>query len=178
MLKLQKTKISVYNEPSLIIIDRLRKMLLRLLEKIGRKRIIYDRDGIKPYLIRYYLFFRDKLTEEDPARSLPFNVMLHYICLSDPDDLHDHPWWYATLILKGGYWEITPEGKFWRGPGHFRIRSPKSLHRIEISPDSQGSWSLFFCGPRIKNWGFIKQGKWLDHKTYLNQRKQRLTTNG
>ena len=157
------------------MVDKLGTMLLTFLEKVGRKRIIYDQDGIKPYLVRYYLLFSDKLTEEEKAHSLPFNLMLHHICLSDPDDLHDHPWWYATLILKGGYWEITPEGKFWRGPGHFRIRSPQSLHRIEISPNSQGSWSLFFCGPRIKNWGFIKQGKWLDHKSYLNERKQKLS---
>ncbi|ACK65014.1 hypothetical protein PCC8801_0937 [Rippkaea orientalis PCC 8801] len=146
-------------------------MLLNLLEKLGRKRIIYDRDGLRPYMVRYYLLFRDKLTEDEPAKNLPFNLMLHHICLSDPDDLHDHPWWYATLILKGGYWEITPEGKFWRGTGHFRIRSPESLHRIEIPEGSQGSWSLFFCGTRMRNWGFIKEEKWIDHKQYLEQRK-------
>ncbi len=151
-------------------------MLLKLLEKLGRKRIIYDRDGLNPYLIRYYLLFPDKLTEEETAHPLPFNLMLHYICLSDPDDFHDHPWWYATLILKGGYWEITPKGRFWRGPGHFRVRSPHSLHRIEISSHTQGSWSLFVRGPRLRNWGFIQAGQWLDHKTYLHQRKQTPTS--
>ncbi|MGK7940459.1 MAG: hypothetical protein AB4062_10000 [Crocosphaera sp.] len=130
-------------------------MLLKLLEKLGGKGIIYDRNGLNPYLIRYYLLFPDKLTEVETALPLPFNVMLHYICLSDPDDFHDHPWWYATLILKGGSWEITPEGRFWRDPGHFRIRCPHSLHRIEVSYETQGSWSLFFSGPRLKNWGFI-----------------------
>ncbi|MEM8780377.1 MAG: hypothetical protein AAGF26_16205 [Cyanobacteria bacterium P01_G01_bin.49] len=152
-------------------------MLLKLLEKLGHKRIIYDRDGIEPYLERYYLFFSDKLTQEDPARNLPFNVMLHYICLSDPDDLHDHPWWYATFILKGGYWEITPDGKFWRGPGHFRIRSPKSLHRIEIPENSQGSWSLFFRGPKQQDWGFIQQEKWIDHRKYLKKRQEKIKRN-
>lgn len=149
-------------------------MLLNFLEKLGRKRVIYDRDGLSPYMVRYYLLFSDKITEEESARNLPFNLMLHYICLSDPDDLHDHPWWYATLILKGGYWEITPKGKFWRGPGHFRIRSPHSLHRIEIQEKSKGSWSLFFRGFKVKNWGFIKQGKWIDHKQYLQERVQAL----
>lgn len=149
-------------------------MLLKLLEKLGRKRVIYDRNGINPYLERYYLLFRDKLTEEETARNLPFNLMLHYICLSDPDDLHDHPWWYATLILKGGYWEITPDGRFWRGPGHFRIRSPQSLHRIEVPENSPGSWSLFFRGPKVQNWGFMQQGQWFYHKDYLNHRKEKL----
>ena len=145
-------------------------MLLKLLEKLGRKRIIRDRDGIHPYMERYYLLFKDKLTEDDPARELPFNLMLHRICLSDPDDLHDHPWWYATLILKGGYWEFTPQGRFWRGPGHFRISAPHSLHRIEIPVGSEGSWSLFFRGFKIRKWGFVRNGQWVDHKHYLKDR--------
>jgi hypothetical protein len=146
-------------------------MLLKLLEKLGRKRTICDRDGLKPYMERYYLLFKDKLTEEETAYNLPANLMLHHICLSDPDDLHDHPWWYATLILKGGYWEITPEGRFWRGVGHFRISKPQSLHRIEIPEASQGSWSLFFRGPKVREWGFMKEGEWIEHRHYLSGRK-------
>ena len=145
-------------------------MLLKLLEKLGRKRIIYDRDNVKPYMHRYYLLFKDKIKEDESAHQLPFNMMLHKICLSDPDDLHDHPWWYATVILKGGYWEVTPKGRFWRGPGHFRISQPGSLHRIEISDNSQGSWSLFFRGPKIREWGFMKNGDWVNHRTYLEER--------
>ena len=146
-------------------------MFLKLLEKFGRKRIIYDRDNLRPYMYRYYLLFRDKIKEDQTAEKLPFNIMLHKICLSDPDDFHDHPWWYATLILKGGYWEVTPEGRFWRGAGHFRIRGPHSLHRIEIGTNSSGSWSLFFCGPRLRDWGFIKNDHWVHHRVYLEDRK-------
>lgn len=150
------------------------KMLLKLLEKWGRKRLIYDRDGQDIYMERYYLLFKDKLTEEESARSLPFNLMLHKICLSDPDELHDHPWWYITLILKGGYWEITPDGRYWRGAGHLRIRPPQSLHRLEVPNNSQGSWSLFLRGPKLKNWGFLKEGRWVDHKSYLRQRQDKI----
>jgi hypothetical protein len=149
-------------------------MLLKILEKLGRKRLIYDRDGQKVYMERYYLLFGDKLTEQEAARALPFNIMLHRICLSDPDELHDHPWWYATLILKGGYWEVTPEGRYWRGPGHFRLRPPQSLHRLEVPENSPGSWSLFFRGPKLKNWGFLQGNQWVDHKTYLEQRIARI----
>lgn len=145
-------------------------MLLKLLEKMGRKRIIYDRDHVKPYMHRYYLLFKDKIKEDESAHQLPFNLMLHKICLSDPDDLHDHPWWYATLILKGGYWEVTPQGRFWRGPGHFRISKPGSLHRIEVSDNSTGSWSLFWRGPKIREWGFVKNGDWVNHRAYLEER--------
>jgi len=146
-------------------------MLLQLLNKLGRERIIYDRENIAPYMYRYYLLFKDKVNEQENAREIPFNLMLHKICLSDPDDLHDHPWWYATLILKGGYWEITPQGKFWRGPGHFRVSSPESLHRIEI-PDGSSSWSLFLRGTKIRQWGFIQDGQWIPHRQYLEKRKK------
>ncbi|RMF22652.1 MAG: hypothetical protein D6756_10175 [Cyanobacteria bacterium J083] len=153
-------------------------MLLKLLAKLGRKRIIYDRDSLKPYMHRYYLLFKDKTEDEEKAKALPFNLMLHKICSSDPDDLHDHPWWYATLILKGGYWEITPKGKFWRGVGHFRISRPESLHRIEVPEGSDGSWSLFLRGSKVKEWGFIHDSKWCEHRQYLKARKlQRLENN-
>ncbi|WP_013321625.1 hypothetical protein [Gloeothece verrucosa] len=146
-------------------------MLLKLLEKLGRKRIIYDREGTLAYMYRYYLIFPDKTTDKEDSSNIPFNLMLHKICLSDPDELHDHPWWYATLILKGGYWEITPQGRFWRNPGHFRISNPKSLHRLEIPDGSDGSWSLFFRGPKVREWGFIFQGKWINHRQYLQSRQ-------
>ena len=67
----------------------------------NRKRIIYDRNHKKDYLIRYYLFLKDR-------KKFPFNVTLHKILKSDVDDLHDHPWNYSTLILKGGYYEWLP----------------------------------------------------------------------
>ena len=94
-----------------------------------------DRVDNQPYLERYYLFLKDRKT-------FPFNVFLHKFLKGDPDDIHDHPWPYATLILKGGYYEWTPnfdstgakisETRHWRRPGHFRICSPNSYHRIEL----------------------------------------------
>ena len=90
-----------------------------------RKRVILDRVGQKPYLIRYYLFLKER-------KWFPFNIFLHKFLQGDPDELHDHPWPYLTIILKGGYWEVTPKGRFWRGPGSFRFATPKSLHRVEL----------------------------------------------
>ena len=96
---------------------------LKLLDRLGRKRVILDRESNEPYLERYYLFLKDR-------KLFPFNVFLHKFLKSDPDDVHDHPWPYATLILKGGYWEWVPqfndkgqkigEIAHWRKPGHFR----------------------------------------------------------
>jgi len=137
-------------------------MILKLLERLGRKRIILDRESKEPYLTRYYLFLKER-------KWFPFNIFLHNFHRSDPDDLHDHPWPYATLILKGGYWEYTPDGKFWRGRGHFRICNPQSLHRIELE-SGVDTWTLFVPGPQTREWGFIKNGKWIQHEQYLAER--------
>ena len=46
------------------------KVLLNFLERMGRKRIVMDRQSDEPYLERYYLFLKDR-------DRFPFNVFLH-----------------------------------------------------------------------------------------------------
>ena len=162
-------------------------MFLKLLDKIGRKRTIFDRDGKIPYLDRYYVFLKDR-------NRFPFNITLHKVMVSDEPVLHDHPWGYATLILKGGYWEHIPlrnettggvvgSTRVWRGPGHFRIRSADDLHWLELEKDEEGNeipcWSLFFMGKKKKEWGFLpyvdtkdlnRGYKWIHNEEYLNAR--------
>jgi len=137
--------------------------LSKIMDKLGRRRVITDRDGKVPYLIRYYLFLKER-------KNFPFNITLHKVLVSDEPTLHDHPWGYATFILKGGYWEhipiISKEGavvgstRVWRGPGHFRKRSADDLHWLELEKDADGNeipcWSLFFMGRKVKEWGFMR----------------------
>ena len=138
--------------------------LSKIMDKLGRRRVITERDSDVPYLIRYYLFLKER-------KNFPFNVTLHKVLVSDEPTLHDHPWSYATLILKGGYWENTPQGRFWRGPGHFRYRRASDLHYLELERDDQGNeipcWSLFFMGRKAGAWGFLKNGIWIHNKDYL-----------
>jgi len=148
-------------------------MFLKLLEKIGRKRIVLDRASSEPYLERYYLFLKDR-------NRFPFNVFLHKFLKSDPDDLHDHPWPYATIILKGGYYEWTPvynkdgrkitEVSRWCGPGHFRLCGANSFHRIELDPNVT-CWTLFMPGPQQREWGFMVKGTWVQWQKYINMKK-------
>ena len=148
-------------------------MLLKLLDRLGRKRIVMDRVENEPYLERYYLFLRDR-------ERFPFNIFLHKFLKSDPDDVHDHPWPYATVILKGGYWEWIPhfdtvgrktgEYQVWRGPGHFRVSKANSFHRIELDPDIT-AWTLFMPGPKQRDWGFLVKNQWVQWEQYLKQRK-------
>ena len=143
------------------------------MQKLGRYRVIMDRQDNEPYLDRDYLFLKDR-------DRFPFNVFLHKFLKGDPDDVHDHPWSYATLILKGGYYEWIPqfnaEGKKtcevrkWRGPGHFRICGAGSYHRIELHPGIT-AWSLFMPGPKKKEWGFWYNNQWVPHEDYFKLRQ-------
>ena len=130
-----------------------------------RKSIIMDRNNKEPYLVRYYILFKDR----NP--NIPFNIFIHKFMKGDDDELHNHPWGWGAFIIKGGYWEHTPEGKFWRGPGHLRFRSAQDLHWLELAKDENGNlipcWSLFFMGKKAQSWGFVKNGKWIDNKDYL-----------
>ena len=148
------------------------KWFLDFLDRIGRKRIVMDRQSDEPYLERYYLFLKD-------SDRFPFNVFLHKFLKGDPDDVHDHPWPYATLILKGGYYEWLPqfdskgnkiaEMCVWRGPGSFRVCRANSYHRIELDP-SVTAWTLFMPGPKKRDWGFLVNNKWIQHEQYLKER--------
>lgn len=144
-------------------------MLKKLFQRLGRYRVIMDRQDNEPYLERYYLFLKDR-------KSFPFNVFLHKFLKGDPDDVHDHPWPYCTVILAGGYYEWIPqfdaqgrvscEIRHWRGPGHFRYCSANSYHRIELKPGVT-AWTLFMPGPRQQEWGFRYNNTWLQHEEYF-----------
>ena len=156
-------------------------MFLKLLERLGRRRIIMDRTCNEPYLERYYLFLKER-------DSFPFNIFLHKFLKGDPDDVHDHPWPYATLILRGGYYEWIPqfddqgrksgEIRKWRGPGHFCISSPDSFHRIELK-SGVTAWTLFVPGPHKREWGFLvgtnPATDWEHNESYLARRSGRKT---
>ena len=135
-----------------------------LLKKYDRHRVIKDKITDEPYLERYYLFLRDR-------QSFPFNIFLHKFLKSDPDDLHDHPWNYFTLILKGGYYEHTPEGRFWRRPFSFRCGKATDLHRIEIDQDKPDCWTLFIPMKKQRVWGFKKDNEWINNEEYYNKKE-------
>jgi len=157
-----------------MIIQLLKNKFFNWLEHNDRKRIILDRESKQPYLERYYIFLKDRKT-------FPFNIFIHKFLKSDPDDVHDHPWSYATLILSGGYWEWIPkintlgeqwgEYRVWRGPGHFRICSANSYHRIELDPNIT-AWTMFMPGPQRREWGFLVKNKWIHNELYLEERRQ------
>jgi len=114
---------------------------------LNRKKIILDRgpswpdyDKARPFMIRYYLLFRKR------PKWFPFNILIHKILKDDLGDLHDHYWSYITIILKGGYWETTKNGTFWRKPGYIGFRKNTEKHSLKLD-NKKPAWTLMFVGP-------------------------------
>ncbi len=125
----------------------------------SRKRLLMDRGPswpdfhkAEPFMIRYYLLFRKR------PKWFPFNILVHKILKSDLGDLHDHYWSYITIILKGGYWETTENGTFWRGPGYIGFRRASDRHSLKI-PKGKPVWTLLFAGPNKGSKQFAKYSK-------------------
>lgn len=80
---------------------------------------------------------------------------------------HDHPWPFWSLILWGGYWEITPTGRKWYFPGCLLRRPAEWQHHVEI-PAGRRCWTLIWTGSKIRSWGFICPGRgwipWREHE--------------
>ena len=144
-------------------------MITSICTYFGRYRLILDRESNEPYLERYYLFLKDR-------ESFPFNIFLHKFLKSDPDDLHDHPWNYRTIILSGGYWEHTEKGRKWKGPGSYIYAPAEHYHRVELAKDKNGNiincWTLFMPGMRQRDWGFKKDGEWVQNEKYIKERTE------
>lgn len=137
----------------------------RLIARVTRRApdFVIGKPG-SPYIRRWWVIPRNRF----------FNIYLHEV-LRDDDDraLHDHPWANCSIVLRGGYYEVTPRGRFWRNPGSVTFRRPRAAHRLELlragdgpanllkTDHSVSSWSLFITGPRVRVWGFHCPKGWV-----------------
>ena len=90
--------------------------------------------------------------------------------------LHDHPWPFIAVVIKGGYWEHhdqTADGqavRVFQPPGSVLYRPAVWRHRVELKRVwlyyqaapyyEQASWSIVFVGPRQRPWGFWLPDGW------------------
>ncbi len=111
--------------------------------------------GSDVYLNRWFVIPRNKW----------FNIYLHEFCRSDDDRaLHDHPWFWLSLILDGEYSEhrIRAGGvatRVLRTQGSIRVAAPWTAHRVELTVGRV--WTLFITGPRLRVWGFHCPQRWV-----------------
>lgn len=102
-----------------------------------------------PYLLRWYLLPRNRF----------FNLYLHKFMRDDDDRaLHDHPWWFVSLMLKGNYRELTDAGIEIRTAPSVAYRTATHRHRIVLDRRCDGSlvpcWTLVLTGAKKRLWGF------------------------
>jgi hypothetical protein len=134
-------------------------------------RVILDRESDDQYLVRYYIF-NTRFLDNTIFWWASMNLVIHNTLKSDNDGYHDHPYWWVSLILHGGYHEDTPGGKYWRYPGHLRFRKAKSFHRLILDPEAKDVWSMFLMGPHVHEWGFLdKNNCWVKWNEYLDSKK-------
>ena len=138
---------------------------------IGKKQIIGPIND--PYLIRYIL-----------VRTPYFAIFLHHMIRSDYEKaLHDHPWNFTSIVLRGGYGELTesngPKGKLlWNKPGSVLYRPATWKHRVilpkvdiddleEERVKSKTCWTLVFASKRHRRWGFwVTDNDWCWWRKY------------
>lgn len=128
-------------------------------------------------------------TDTSAARRPFFGVFVHRMDAADPGvDLHDHPWWFGSLILWGGYdeeredvrraplvarWaDMGQQYKDRRGEQYVRRRwlSWRTMrldecHRITRLHRAH-TWTLVIHGPWRRSWGFYMPDGWLDWRIY------------
>lgn len=153
--------------------------------------IIRDADE-SPYLIRYFIWRPDWLDKIGIPSKKAGRIYLHKFIRSDHDRcLHDHPWNYCSFILKNGYFEHADVRQLprkeqarkqwaWAGgiewrkrikPLRFVRRAAGWRHRVVLLTDKEGNyipaWTLFFVGPKVREWGFwTGLRKWCHHRAY------------
>lgn len=99
-----------------------------------------------PYLIRWRL--------ETPLGSIRVH---HWLGPDDDRAFHDHPWWFLTLVVRGGYEDRNPGGTDRLRAGSVRFR--RALHRHTVVPAGSGAWTVMVTGKRTRSWGFWLNGK-------------------
>jgi hypothetical protein len=113
-------------------------------------------------------------------------VLLHRMAAPDPGvDLHDHPWWFASLVLWGGYTEQRAPTRDapWlarvaenqpactRGVvGERRVGSVRTMRLDECHTIThlrrRTCLTVVIGGPRRRRWGFYLPTGWMDERTY------------
>ncbi len=128
-------------------------------DKTTKKPTFFFRDELggsgNPYMRRFFLI-----------KTKFGSIRVHEILRSDGDrHLHDHPFDFLSIILSGGYTEITPLGETKKGPLSLIFRRATDLHRLVLG-EGQTAWTLVFTSPWKRRWGFQTEHGWVDEKDY------------
>lgn len=106
------------------------------------------------YVRRWYI--------EIPLGSIRIHHWLHS---DDARAFHDHPWWFWTLILKGGYRDVTVNGEEVMKAPKMAFRPALHAHTVQVNKG--GCWTFLITGPQVRRWGFWVGKKWKKSNKYF-----------
>lgn len=132
----------------------------------GLPHLTITKDG-DPYLTRWWLLPYGE-TRYRARRHMPA-VLLHRIHRPDHDRaMHDHPWWFVTIVLRGGYVERRDVNGLvqvqYRRAGRWAFRRATDLHTI--ASVEENTWTVCVVGPKRREWGFMGPDGWVDWRTF------------
>lgn len=81
----------------------------------------------------------------------------HWVASDDQRHMHDHAWWMLIIVLRGGYTDISEDGRDVLKAGSIRFR--RASHKHTVLVDDGGCWSLLITGRPVHSWGFFVAGK-------------------
>lgn len=108
----------------------------------------YDSDG--NYLTRWRI-----------VQTPWFALYLHRFDGPDPrPTLHDHPWNFVAVVLRGGYIERRLDPKSMTVDEahvvrHVNVKRTHDAHSI-MRLLRQPTWTLLFVGRRVRTWGYLE----------------------
>jgi len=106
-----------------------------------------------------------------------FSIRLHHWLHSDDARAHhDHPWDFITIILRGGYSDVTAEGVQKMHPGKIAFRRAEHSHTVQVNPE--GCWSFLLTGPQKRRWGFWVGRKWKKSNKYFLEHGMHVCSGG
>src|SRR5256885_1002755 len=98
-----------------------------------------SRAELGPLLVRYEILHTRWL-----------RIYVHHLMRSDAErHLHDHPWSFVSIILRGGYREHTPDGARDYKAGSILFRPATWLHKLELQ---QPAWTLVIATSTVRQW--------------------------
>lgn len=105
-------------------------------------------------------------------------LLLHrFPAYADDRAVHDHPCSFWTFVFRGGYYDKSPCDGCGQRPSDpvrcdgfgnivdrvfapaIRFRPSTHKHITECGP--KGAWSLVLMGPKVREWGFWRFGRWM-----------------
>lgn len=95
-----------------------------------------------------------------------FSIRLHrWTGSDDPRAMHDHPAWFFTLVLWGGYDDVNDCGidklRF------LSVRFRRADYRHTVQNRARHTWTLLVFGKQSRRWAFFPKGKRVTRDKYF-----------